>query len=118
MAEEPGDWKGHDPDVLGSLANERVGLAWQRTSLAWAGAGVAIMRYFAESGLRQPRVFAGLAMVLLAGVFWIDGTRRYRSAALAIRENRPTVVPARTLQVVWVSTFLLIGAVAAFEIRY
>jgi uncharacterized membrane protein YidH (DUF202 family) len=71
--------------VLGSLANERTHLAWQRTAMSWAGAGAAVIRVFAEDGVLRLRTATGALMVLVGALVWVDGQRRYRAADAAIR---------------------------------
>lgn len=109
------DWSGHHPDVIDSLANERVGLAWQRTALSWLAAGVAVVRYFASDGLLHRRTVIGWAMVAVAGILWVDGTRRYRAVDRALRTDQPTSVPTATIRLVWIATVTVIFASIAFE---
>ena len=110
------DWPGHHPDVGASMANERVGLAWQRTSMAWLGAGAGVARYFAEGGLRHPRVLVGCAMVLVGGIIWMTGVHRYRGAARAIRNDHPISGPGDRLRLVWLSTVVVIWLAIVCEV--
>lgn len=110
------NWRGHDPDVLDSLANERNGLAWQRTALSWVAAGVAVARYFSGGGLLRARTSIGWMMVVVGTGIWAIGNRTYRRHAEAIRSNAPTSVPTGAIAlVVWTTTFA-IGAILAVEI--
>ena len=111
------DWAGHDPDVLGSLAIERNGLAWQRTALSWVAAGGAVARYFAGDGLLHPRAAVGYLMIAVAGLMWFDGSRRYRRDAGAIRADQPTAVPVGTIAAVWAVTSIVLGLVIVFEVK-
>ncbi len=110
------DWAGHHPGVIDSLANERVGLAWQRTALSWLAAGLGVVRYFAADGILHRRTVVGWAMVVVAGILWIDGARRYRMVDRALRTDQPTSVPRGTIVMVWLATVAVIFASIAFEV--
>lgn len=45
-----------------SLANERNGLAWQRTALSWLGAVAVVARYVSEGGVMHARTLLGMLM--------------------------------------------------------
>jgi putative membrane protein len=110
------EWSGHHPDVIDSLANERVGLAWQRTALSWLAAGLVVVRYFSADGLLHRRTVVGWAMVVVAGILWRDGARRYRAVDRALRTDQPTPVPRGTILMVWIATVTVIFASIAFEV--
>lgn len=105
-----------DEGVRGSLANERTHLAWQRTAMSWAGAGAVVTRYFAEDGVLRPRTATGVLMLLIGGLIWRDGSRRYRRADEAIRAGRPPVVPADAIRVVWLATVAVIAVTIVIEV--
>jgi uncharacterized membrane protein YidH (DUF202 family) len=110
------DWSGHDPGVRESLANERNGLAWQRTALSWAASGAAVARYFASDGLLRARTSIGWLMIAVGAVIWFEGARHYHRQATSIRADEPTRVPLRTLQIVWAFTVAVTMAVIAIEV--
>jgi uncharacterized membrane protein YidH (DUF202 family) len=110
------DWLGHDPDVLESLAVERNGLAWQRTSLSWVAAGATVARYFAGNGLLTARASIGYLMLAIGALIWFDGYRTYHRHAAAIRADQPTPASSMTLRVVSWATTLVIAAVVAVEV--
>ncbi len=110
------DWLGHDPDVLTSLANERNGLAWQRTALSWVAAGATVTRYFASNGLLTARASIGYLMLAIGALIWFDGYRTYQHHAAAIRADQPTAASSMTLRVVGWATTLVIAAVVAVEV--
>ena len=105
-----------DGGVRGSLANERTHLAWQRTAMSWAGAGAVVTRYFAEDGVVRPRTATGVLMVLIGGLIWLDGSRRYRRADEAIRRGDTPVVPTATIRVVWLATVAVVTATIVVEL--
>lgn len=105
-----------DAAVLGSLANERTHLAWQRTAMSWAGAGAVVMRYFAEDGVLRPRTATGALMVLIGALMWLDGSRRYHAADAAIRRGERPQVPTRTIHSVWLATVVVTGVAIAVEL--
>ncbi len=107
---------GHDPDVLGSLANERNGLAWQRTALSWVASGAAVARYFAEGGLLRPSTVIGLIMVVIGAVMWLESARRYRYDAHAIRSNEVVRSPAASIRLLWLVTTSLIAMAIVVEV--
>jgi uncharacterized membrane protein YidH (DUF202 family) len=109
------DWAGHHPGVIDSFANERVGLAWQRTALSWLAAGLGVVRYFSADGTLHPRTVVGWAMVVIAGILWIDGARRYRAVDRALRTDQPTSVPRGTILMVWIATVAVIFASIVLE---
>lgn len=114
--EDASGWSGHDSDVLDSLANERNGLAWQRTALSWFAAGAAVARYFAGDGLLNKRSAIGWLMVALGALIWYEGIRHYHHNAASIRADVPTRMPVRTMQVVWLTTSSAIAVIVAIEI--
>ena len=117
VAQSPPDgWQGHDRDVLGSLANERNGLAWQRTALSWFGAGAAVVRYFSGDGLVTSRSTIGYLMLVLGAFIWIDGTRRYQFHDQRIRDDAPNVVPAGTIRSIGYATTAVIVAIIVVEL--
>ncbi len=113
---ETADWQGHDPDVLNSLANERNGLAWQRTALSWLGAGAAVVRYFSSNGLLTARTSVGYLMLMLGLFMGFDGSRRYRYHDRRIRDDEPHMVPATTIRAIGYATTLVIALIIAVEL--
>lgn len=108
-------WTGHDPDVLDSLANERNGLAWQRTALSWVASGATVAHYFASGGLLNAQTSIGLMMIAVGALIWIDGNRHYHHQAHNIRADEPTRIPATTIRIVAAATTLVIVAIILTE---
>jgi uncharacterized membrane protein YidH (DUF202 family) len=108
-------WAGHNPDVLGSMANERNGLAWQRTALSWVASGATVARYFASGGILRARTSIGLLMIAVGALIWIDGARHYQHRAHKIRADEPTRIPAGTLRIVSIATTIVIATIIAIE---
>ena len=105
----------HVSEVGASLANERNLLAWQRTAMSWAAAGAVVARYFATDGLLRPSTIVGMLMMIVGALVWLDGTRRYHRAVIAIRANAHIPVPVRALQAVWIASVLVIVAAIVIE---
>lgn len=57
-----------EPDARFTLANERMFLAWIRTSLGLLAAGVAVVQFAPDLGFTGARTVAGLAFVVLADI--------------------------------------------------
>jgi putative membrane protein len=112
----PGEWPGHDPDVLDSLANERNGLAWQRTALAWVASGAAVARYFSTDGLLTTKTSIGFLMLAVGALVWFDGARRYHRHAANIRADEPMPVPMRSIRLVALATTFAVAAIVTIEI--
>lgn len=69
----------HDDDLLSGLAGERTRLAWNRTALALAAAGGAILKGLPS--IERPRDTAvGVLVLALAGLVWFTGSLRSRGA--------------------------------------
>lgn len=115
-SQAPSDWHGHDPDVLDSLANERNGLAWQRTALSWFGSGAAVVRFFLDDGLITARSSIGYLMLLLGVFIWIDGSRRYHFHDRQIRDDAPNVVPEGKIRGIGYATTAVIFVIIVIEL--
>ncbi len=110
---EVSGWGGHDPDVLGSLAAERVHLAWNRTALSWGGAGAATVRYFADDGLLRPSTAIGFAMLTVGALSWAGGAQEYRRTTAAIRADEPVRVRGGVLRAMaWLTTMVCLAVIA------
>lgn len=79
---------GSDPDYRFTLANERTFLAWLRTGLALAAAGVALADLFHGFGARELRVGLAGLLLLLAIIVTAGSYTRWERAERALRENR------------------------------
>ena len=102
-------------EVAASLANERNLLAWQRTAMSWAAAGAVVTRYFATDGLLRPSTVVGMLMMVVGALVWLDGTRRYHRAVIAIRANLHVPVPVRAIQAVWIASVVVIATAIVVE---
>jgi uncharacterized membrane protein YidH (DUF202 family) len=105
----------HVSEVAASLANERNLLAWQRTAMSWAAAGAVVTRYFATDGLLRPSTVVGMLMMVVGALVWLDGTRRYHRAVIAIRANAHVPVPVRAIQAVWIASVVVIATAIVVE---
>lgn len=75
-----------DDDRLAGLAGERTRLAWNRTALALAAAGGAILR--GVPSIERPRdTVTGVLILALAGLLWLIGSLRYRTQRDAGRRH-------------------------------
>jgi uncharacterized membrane protein YidH (DUF202 family) len=106
----------HSPELRESLANERNGLAWQRTSLSWMGSGAAVTRYFADDGLLRAQTIVGWLMLAVGGSMWLGSVRRYHRNADAIRDDVATTVPLAAIRATWIASVIAIGVAIATEI--
>lgn len=113
---DPANWAGHDPDVLGSLANERNGLAWQRTALSWVASGATVTRYFSGNGLLTARATIGYLMLAVGALVWFDGVRRYHRQSDSIRADEPTKLSETTIRTVGYATTAVIAIIIAIEL--
>lgn len=91
----------------GGLALERTALAWQRTALAIAVAGVAVGRYTLEAA-GALAVVAAVVGVVLASAAALLSARRYRTGrgalgAMRERDGRPYALVAGALVAVGVA---------------
>jgi uncharacterized membrane protein YidH (DUF202 family) len=113
---EPSGWAGHDPGVLDSLANERNGLAWQRTALSWFGSGAAVARYFSSDGLLTARATIGWLMMAAGAAIWFAGVQQYHAQDSRLRADLPTSMPVRRIALISFVTSSVIATVIVVEI--
>lgn len=101
--------EGEEPDPRFSLANERTLLAWIRTSLGLAAAGLAAYAFAGEEV--PPILLVPLAVTLLAaaGLVALAALQRWFAVEVALRRQLPLPLPWLALPVV----ALLVGAVVA-----
>ena len=78
-----------EPDPRFTLANERTFLAWLRTALALAAAGVAVPQLGPDLEPTWARTSLSLGCLLLSVVASIGGALRWRSVDAAIRAGAP-----------------------------
>jgi uncharacterized membrane protein YidH (DUF202 family) len=109
-------WGGHDPGVLDSLANERNGLAWQRTALSWCAAGAAVARYFSSDGLLTARASIGWLMMAAGIAIWFAGVHQYHAQDSNLRADLPTAVPARRITMISFVTASVVATVIIIEL--
>jgi putative membrane protein len=88
------------------LAAERTWLAWWRTGLAAAVAGLAVGRILPEivGGTTWPYVVLGCGYVVLAPAFFVAGARRQLAVRTALRESSYEELGDR-----WVVVFTVAG---------
>jgi inner membrane protein YidH len=83
----------HQPNTQDQLANERTYLAWLRTGLALAAAGLAAERILPAEGIIWARQLIGIS-VILAGVLTAGLARwRWQTIDRALRTGRPIPQP-------------------------
>lgn len=104
---------GTEPDPRFTLANERTLLAWLRTAIAFAGAGVAVV---ALSELVRPgwlvNAFAIISFVG-GGTTAFFGYGHWKRVEIAMREGRPLPAPATLIAVLaTILAMMVIGALA------
>lgn len=86
--------EGREPDPRWSLANERTLLAYQRTALGLAVAGLAIAGSHSVSDAPAGLAAVGLPLIALSVAFAIAGRHRFITAQQAMRTGAP--LPAAT----------------------
>ncbi|WP_409330911.1 YidH family protein [Trujillonella humicola] len=107
---------GDEPDARASLANERTFLAWIRTGLALAAAGVALeaLDLPIQQGLR---LAAALLLVALGTLAPVLAWTRWGATERALRLRRPlpasVLGPVVALGAALSGALVLIGLVAA-----
>lgn len=106
----------HVSAVAASLANERNLLAWQRTAMSWGAAGAVVTRFFAPEGLLRPSTIVGMLMLVVGALVWLDGTRRYHRAVIAIRTGAHVPVPVGAIQAVWIASVLVVATAVVVEV--
>ncbi len=79
----------HEPDYRMSLAAERTFLAYIRTGLALAAAGVAVAGALPDAGAKVLRQIIGLALVISGGFVLAMARPRWKSVMAAMREGQP-----------------------------
>jgi hypothetical protein len=55
-------------------------------------------------------------MLLVGSLMWLGATRRYHRADVSIRTAGEVTVPTRAIQMVWVTTVLVVGAALGVEL--
>lgn len=86
--------EGLEPDPRWSLANERTLLAYQRTALGLAVAGLAIAGSHSVSDAPAGLAAVGLPLIALSVAFAVAGRQRFITAQRAMRTGAP--LPAAT----------------------
>lgn len=100
------------PDYRFSLANERTFLAWARTGLALVAGGIAVEQ-FASLKLSWITVVVGLFGICLGATVTVLGYRHYLRVQDAMEHERPlpghSAIPLLVLGVVAIAVLLLAG---------
>jgi inner membrane protein YidH len=101
---------GEDPDPRFTFANERTFLAWNRTSLALIGAGLAAGQLL-DFDTELVRLLVALPPILLGGVLAITSYRRWEAneRAMRLREPLPVIGPPRFVPPVIAGLALLVA---------
>lgn len=81
-----------EPDPRLTLANERTLLAWNRTSLALIGGGLAVDRLIDFRSVAE-RLFASMSPVILGAVLAIVSLQRWFAVQHAMRTGAPLPIP-------------------------
>jgi putative membrane protein len=79
---------GEEPDPRFTLANERTFLAWARTGLALIGGGLVAAQVL-HFGLGGAHLLVAIPAILLGGLIAIASYRRWVLNELALRLGRP-----------------------------
>lgn len=91
---------GEEPDPRFSLANERTLLAWVRTALGLAAAGLATYAFAGDDvppNLVEP---AAVALLVAAALVSLAALQRFVAVQLALRQQRPLPLPWLAVPVV------------------
>lgn len=78
-----------EPDPRASLANERTFLAWNRTALAFIGAGVALGFLLPDTTLPRARHAIAIAPIAVGAALGWASYGRWAAVQLALRQRRP-----------------------------
>lgn len=98
---------GTEPDPRLTLANERTLLAWNCTSLALIGGGLAADRLIDFSSVAE-RLFVSMSPVILGAVLAIVSLQRWFAVQHALRTGAPLPMPR--IAVVLVVSVCVLGA--------
>jgi putative membrane protein len=79
---------GSDPDPRFLLANERTFLAWNRTSLALIGGGVAVSELI-KGGDRATRLVAALVLIAFGGYVALNSYLHFERSRRALDRGQP-----------------------------
>lgn len=94
MAADAGSGAPFDADSIDpGLASERTDLAWNRSGLAMAGCGLAVLKGMTVGDAIPARIGIGSLILVLGGVVWILGVwqaHHRRAPGLARRPARPS----------------------------
>jgi putative membrane protein len=106
--ETPRD-EGSEPDPRFTFANERTFLAWNRTSLALIGGGLAVAR-FLDIGGQGVRLVVALPLIILGVGTSLVSLRRWRGNERALRHDEP--LPSSRLPSLLVIGVAVVGLAA------
>ena len=79
---------GSAPDPRFTFANERTFLAWNRTSLALIGGGLAVSQFLSVTG-KGLRLILALPLIALGAVTSLTSYRRWEQSERALRLGQP-----------------------------
>ncbi|MDT9592798.1 DUF202 domain-containing protein [Nocardioides zeae] len=91
---------GEEPDPRFSLANERTLLAWVRTSLGLAAAGLAAYAFAADEVPAALLTPLAVSLLAVAGLIALAALQRWFAVEVALRQGRPLPLPWLALPVV------------------
>lgn len=101
-------------DYRFTLANERTFLAWARTGLALIAAGIAIRLFLADTGSTLPLQLSAVGLSLLGGLISLLSYRHWRAvqAAMERGEDLPSqhIPLILTIGLVVLSLAVIVGA--------
>ena len=98
-----------EPDYRFTLANERMFLAWQRTSLGLLAAAVAVVQFMPELTVPGLRHILGVAIGAMATLTAVVGLRRWAQVDRAMRYDQP--LPRDTAPTYLTAALILMGLV-------
>jgi putative membrane protein len=108
---------GDDPDPRFTMANERTFLAWNRTSLALIGGGLAAGQLL-DFQTRAVQLIVSLVPILLGGTLAIASYRRWEANERAMRLGQPLPAqPPRWLAIALAGLALIIAVVVIIDVK-
>jgi putative membrane protein len=87
-SDETSTTAGSEPDPRFLLANERTFLAWNRTSLALIGGGVAVSELI-KGGDRATRLVAALVLIAFGGYVALNSYLHFERSRRALDRGQP-----------------------------
>jgi putative membrane protein len=117
MARTPLRDVGDDPDPRFTFANERTFLAWNRTSLALIGGGLAAGQLL-DFRTRSVQLLVSLVPIVLGGMLAVASYRRWEANERAMRLGEPLPAqPPRWLAIALAGLAVIMAVVVIVDVR-